>query len=92
MEATWQEFVHANDTREPRGARLDRHWHVGEGLIGDDGFAAVLAHPGLSGAAMITETPGVQADHARNVARLKRLRGRPPHPVRAWVSTGNRAM
>jgi deoxyribonuclease IV len=72
-------LVHANDTREPRGARLDRHWHVGEGLIGDDGFAAVLAHPGLSGAAVITETPGEQADHARNVARLKRLRaaGRP---------------
>jgi deoxyribonuclease IV len=66
---------HANDTREPRGARLDRHWHVGEGLIGDDGFAAVLAHPGLGGAAVITETPGEQADHARNVARLKRLRG-----------------
>jgi len=72
-------LVHANDTREPRGARLDRHWHVGEGLIGDDGFAAVLAHPGLYGTAMITETPGEQADHARNVARLKRLRaaGRP---------------
>jgi deoxyribonuclease IV len=72
-------LVHANATREPRGSRLDRHWHVGEGLIGDDGFAAVLAHPGLAGAAAITETPGEQADHARNVARLKRLRaaGRP---------------
>jgi deoxyribonuclease IV len=67
-------LVHANDTREPRGAHLDRHWHVGEGLIGDAGFAAVLAHPGLAGAAVVTETPGELADHARNVARLKRLR------------------
>jgi deoxyribonuclease-4 len=69
-------LVHANDTKEPRGSRRDRHWHVGEGLIGDEGFAAVLAHPGLAGVAVVSETPGETADHARNVARLKRLRPR----------------
>jgi len=67
-------LVHCNDTRDPLGARRDRHWHVGQGLIGDAGFAAVLAHPGLAGTAAVIETPGELPEHTRDVARLKRLR------------------
>ena len=67
-------LVHANDSLDARGARRDRHWHVGEGLIGDQGFAAVLTHPGLAGVAVITETTGDPVQMARDVACLKRLR------------------
>jgi len=75
-------LVHCNDTRDPLGARRDRHWHVGQGLIGDAGFAAVLAHPGLAGAAAVIETPGELPEHTRDVARLKRLRDRARQPGR----------
>ncbi len=71
-------LLHVNDTRDPLGARRDRHWPVGEGEIGDAGFAAVLAHPGLAGAAAVIETPGELPEHARDVARLKRLRPAAP--------------
>jgi deoxyribonuclease-4 len=67
-------LLHCNDTRDPLGAPRDRHWHVGQGLIGDAGFAALLAHPGLAGAAAVIETPGGLPEHTRDVAHLKRLR------------------
>jgi deoxyribonuclease IV len=63
----------ANDSRDPCGAPRDRHWHIGEGTIGDAGFAALLAHPVLAAVPWITELPETNADHARNLARLRRL-------------------
>ena len=75
-------LLHCNDTRDPLGARRDRHWHVGQGLIGDAGFAAVLAHQGLAGAAAVIETPGGLPAHTRDVARLRRLRDRAQRPRR----------
>ena len=41
-------LVHANDSRDPVGAGRDRHCPIGTGTIGDQGFAAILAHPGLA--------------------------------------------
>jgi deoxyribonuclease-4 len=67
-------LVHANDSAEPAGSRHDRHAGIGDGTIGDDGFAAVLAHPGLAAAAVVTETTGELTGQARDVARLKKLR------------------
>ena len=32
--------IHANDTATPRGTHRDRHSHLGEGSIGEDGFTA----------------------------------------------------
>jgi deoxyribonuclease-4 len=66
-------LVHANDSRDPCGAPRDRHWHIGEGTIGDAGFAALLAQPALAAVPWITELPETNADHARNLARLRRL-------------------
>jgi deoxyribonuclease-4 len=68
--------LHANDSRFPRGARRDSHTHIGEGYIGETGFAAVLADSSVARCAVLCETPGRLADHARNVATLKRLAGR----------------
>jgi deoxyribonuclease-4 len=66
--------VHANDSLDPAGAARDRHCPIGSGTIGETGFAAVLAHPGLAGLPVITETTGDPAQLARDVARLRRLR------------------
>jgi deoxyribonuclease IV len=67
-------LVHANDSVGPAGSCRDRHANIGDGTIGDDGFAAILAHHDLSSAAMVTETPGKLPDQARDIARLKKLR------------------
>jgi deoxyribonuclease IV len=69
-------LVHANDSRDRAGSGRDRHQAVGEGTIGDAGFAAVLTHPGLAAAAFISETSGDPAAQAADVARLKTLRQR----------------
>jgi deoxyribonuclease-4 len=73
-------LVHANDSRDPVGAGRDRHCPIGTGTIGDQGFAAILAHPGLAPLPVITETTGDPGQMAADVARLRRLRlsgGRP---------------
>ena len=70
-------LVHANDSRDPVGAGRDRHCPIGTGTIGDQGFAAILAHPGLAALPIITETTGDPDQMATDLARLKRLRPAP---------------
>ena len=67
-------LVHANDSRDPPGAGRDRHCPIGTGTIGDQGFAAILAHPGLAALPVITETTGDPVQMAADLARLHRLR------------------
>jgi deoxyribonuclease-4 len=69
-------LIHANDSRDPVGAGRDRHCPIGTGTIGDAGFAAVLAHPGLATLPVITETTGDPDQIAKDLARLRRLAGR----------------
>jgi deoxyribonuclease-4 len=70
-------LVHANDSRDPVGAGRDRHCPIGTGTIGDQGFAALLAHPGLAALPVITETTGDPDQMATDLTRLKRLRSAP---------------
>ena len=67
--------IHANDSRDPRGSRRDRHAHVGQGTIGEDGFAAILSDPTVSGCALLVETPGDEEEDVMNLATLRRLAG-----------------
>jgi deoxyribonuclease-4 len=67
--------IHANDTQVPAGGRADRHWHIGEGLLGDDAFAYLLHHPGTQSLPFILETPGDESvEGRRNLERLRSLR------------------
>lgn len=66
-------LVHANDARDPRGSRRDRHEHPGRGLIGEKGFRAILARPELREAAVLIETRGKAPEHRRDVETLRRL-------------------
>lgn len=67
--------LHVNDSRDPAGSGRDRHWHVGEGTIGPDGFRAVLGHPGLEDRTAICETPGEAAEDRQNLARTRAYAG-----------------
>ena len=61
---------HFNDTEVPLGGSRDRHWHIGEGLIGFEGFRALLARPELREKTAILETPGEDADDERNMQAI----------------------
>jgi deoxyribonuclease-4 len=63
-------MFHFNDTEVALGASRDRHWHIGEGKIGFDGFRALLARPELREKTAILETPGEDADDLRNMQTI----------------------
>ncbi len=64
-------MFHFNDTEVELGAHRDRHWHIGEGRIGIEGFRAIVAHPGVRGKVAILETPGEEKDDLRNVRTMQ---------------------
>ena len=70
-------LFHLNDSLTPFGSRRDRHAGIGEGTIGDDGFRAIMRHPGLRPVPKVIETPkgddALAADRA-NLARLRAYR------------------
>ncbi len=68
--------VHANDSKTPLGGIRDRHENIGDGQIGYDGFAALMAHPAFGGIPFLLEVPGIdkKGPDAENITRLKRIR------------------
>ena len=66
-------MFHFNDTQIPLGGHKDRHWHIGEGLIGFEGFRALASHAALSGKTAILETPGEEADDERNMRTIRSI-------------------
>lgn len=76
-------MFHFNDTEVPLGGSRDRHWHIGEGKIGFEGFRALLARPELRDKTAILETPGDDADDVRNVQTILSIaRGLAPEESR----------
>ena len=58
----------------PRGSKLDRHQHIGQGTIGTAAFKRLLNDPRAAHAAFIAETPiDEPGDDLRNVNALKSL-------------------
>ncbi|WP_417739244.1 deoxyribonuclease IV [Rosistilla oblonga] len=49
--------VHINDSKKGCGSRVDRHDHIGQGMITLDGFRRVLADPVFNVCPMYLETP-----------------------------------
>jgi deoxyribonuclease-4 len=65
---------HCNDAKAARGSKLDRHEHIGEGMIGVEPFRWLLNDPRFDHCAFIAETPvDEEGDEERNVQALKRL-------------------
>lgn len=67
--------VHVNDSRRPRGSRVDRHEHIGKGTIGEAGFRNLLSDARFAAIPMFLETPKDEAlDFDReNLGTLRRL-------------------
>ena len=66
-------LAHANDSEFARGDRRDRHAPVGEGLVGVEGWRAILARPEVAEWPFVLETPGDAASHAAQIALLREL-------------------
>jgi deoxyribonuclease IV len=65
---------HCNDAKAACGSKLDRHQHIGQGLIGLEAFRRLLNDSRLARSAFIAETPiDEPGDDRRNVSALKRL-------------------
>lgn len=66
--------MHLNDCLREFGSRVDRHWHIGEGKIGPEGFALLLNHPAFKDVPKIMETPKeTEEDDPRNMKTVRAL-------------------
>jgi deoxyribonuclease-4 len=75
-------LIHANDAQDPCGSSRDRHETIGAGTLGRKPFWDLLHHPATAGVSFVVETPGGEAGQARDIGRLKRLRGSADPPAR----------
>ena len=71
-------LIHANDSKVGLGSAVDRHENIGRGLIGEQAFERMLAHPMLAPLPWVLEVPGYddKGPDLQNVLDLKRLAGR----------------
>lgn len=76
---------HLNDSKTPLGSRVDRHQEIGDGYLGLYPFWRLVNDPRFAETPAVLETPSGPdklPSFARNLARLKALRGagRPAMP------------
>ena len=69
---SYLKIFHLNDAMGDLGSHLDRHQHIGQGMIGLDGFEYLMNNPQLSHRPGILETP--QATPEDDLMNLKTLR------------------
>jgi deoxyribonuclease-4 len=67
-------LVHANDSKDVRGAFKDRHERIGEGHIGIPAFEELLGHDAMDGVPVILETPGSRDPEDGQIDLVKKLR------------------
>jgi len=66
--------MHLNDCLKDFSSRVDRHWHIGEGKIGEDGFKALLNNTAFKDIPKIMETPKeTEEDDPRNMKKVRSL-------------------
>jgi deoxyribonuclease-4 len=68
---------HLNDSKKDLGSRVDRHDHIGRGLIGLDGFRPIVRDKRWRDTPKILETPKAKHDDGRDwdAVNLETLKG-----------------
>jgi deoxyribonuclease-4 len=64
---------HLNDSKKDLGTRVDRHEHIGEGLLGKEAFKFILNDLRFYGLGMYLETPQADEEYLRNLKVLRSL-------------------
>lgn len=66
--------MHLNDCLREFDSHVDRHWHIGEGMIGEEGFKFLLNHAAFKDLPKIMETPKeTDEDDPRNMKKVRSL-------------------
>jgi deoxyribonuclease-4 len=86
FEATWRDFdetlglarlkaIHLNDSKKELGSRVDRHEHIGKGLLGLEPFRFLVNDPRFRGIPMTLETEKSKdlSEDKENLAVLRSL-------------------
>ena len=66
--------LHVNDSKNPLGARKDRHACLGEGNLGLTTFEKIVNHKALAGLPMILETPNELPGYQKEIALLRAMK------------------
>ncbi len=66
--------IHLNDSKNPCGARKDRHEKIGQGYIGLEALTRVINHPALRNLPFLLETPNELPGYAEEIALLRSVR------------------
>ena len=64
---------HMNDSKKTLGSRVDRHDHIGKGLIGKEGFSHIMNDKRLEHIPKILETPKGK-EHLEDVENVENLK------------------
>jgi deoxyribonuclease IV len=51
------QLIHLNDAKHPLGSGLDRHFHIGKGNIGREGFISIFRNRAFSSGCFVMELP-----------------------------------
>ena len=65
--------MHINDSKNPLGAKKDRHEKIGEGYLGLETFEKVVNHPYLKTLPMILETPNELDGYKKEIELLRSM-------------------
>lgn len=63
--------IHCNDSMKPMGSKLDRHEHIGQGLIGEGAFRRLVNDPRFETTPILLETNEAETMHRVNLERLR---------------------
>jgi len=76
--------IHVNDSKAPRGSRVDRHQHIGKGRIGLEGFRFIMRDRRFRKIPEVLETPKGKElrEDLVNLRRLRALAGSGGSPNR----------
>lgn len=66
-------LLHLNDSKTDLGSNVDRHWHIGQGKIGNDTFEMILNNMRFENIMGVMETPKVDNMDEENMKVMRSL-------------------
>lgn len=66
-------LFHLNDSKSDIGSKLDRHWHMGKGFIGNDAFKTILNDVRFKNVKGVMETPRINNMDEENMKVARSL-------------------
>ena len=70
-------LIHLNDSKKDMGSHVDRHDHIGKGIIGEKGFELLLSDDRIKHVDIVLETPVEdESSNSINLETVKRLSGK----------------